>query len=858
MHRFAVRCLLLMNPRPSTVEPDRNSLLTALVIGLGFTLALTALAALWERDTLAATLRDLASERLDKLDATLLGSTEVLYALRDVRVALSTLDEARFRVFADDAIRRHPSLQAIEWIPRLLHADRAALEHERWRAGYPEFLLTEIGFDGGLTHAGTRAEYYPVTLVAPVAGNLAAMGMDLAHHPHRRDALLRARDSGLPAATAPVKLAQEPERQSGFLLFVPVYDGAPANVIERRAAICGFALAVFRAGDLMDAAFRDLPQRGIRVRVVDQAAPDLVLFDTGLFDTGLFGAGSQSAPTSRLALDWHSTRHFAGREWQFTFRPDAGFLRHEAPLRTLAAFAIGLLLTALLAGYVALSARRTREVRSANAALVEEVRERERAEREATAANQVKSEFLASMSHEIRTPMNAVLGHAQWLLGDAGLTRDQRVSVNAIVAGGSHLLAHINDVLDLSRIEAGRIELRHDVIELNELLREIETLFRARAEEKRLTLKLGFLPTPQRVECDACKLRQILINLVGNALRFTRVGEVYLGVKRTDDNTGGLATRFDVIDTGPGIAADELARVFEPFYQSAIRTSSPGEPGGSGLGLAIAARLAALMKGRIDVVSELGAGTRFSLTLPLAAPTENAQATPAPSGWRCLEPQVSVVAVLDADGAEVLARLLDRLGIATRICTPDSLPPPVCRVLFVDPGQPPRFDLAALIADLPTMTRVVVMTTQTHTTPPPGCAAHLTKPLALAALVACLESVAGWRFEALYVTADDDIPPRLPEWSRLALPEALLTRLVTAAELHSTTALKSALAELRSLGTEEALLAAHLQHHLRAYDMHAIARLLARLPSAPATSPSAPSSRTMPATPLQPPPPTDV
>ena len=812
-----------MNPPPLPVAHDRSGLLAALTIGLGFTLVLTTPAALWERDTLAATLRDLASERLDKLDATLLGSTEVLYALRDLRVALGTLDEAHFRVFADDAIRRHPSLQALEWIPRVAHPARAALEHERQHAGYPEFRLTEIGFDGGLSHTGIRAEYYPVALVAPVAGNLAAMGMDLAHHPHRRDALMRARDSGLPAATAPVKLAQEPERQNGFLLFVPVYDGTPASEIERRAAIRGFALAVFRAGDLMDAAFRDLPQRGIRVRVVDQAAPDL----------DLFGAGTMSAPPGLIALDWHSTRQFAGREWQFAFRADAHFLRHEAPLRTLAAFAIGLLLTALLTGYVALSTRRTREVRVANAALTQEVRERERAEREATAANRVKSEFLASMSHEIRTPMNAVLGHAQWLRGDAGLTHDQRASVNAIVAGGSHLLAHINDVLDLSRIEAGRIELRRDVIELNDLLRELETLFRARAEEKRLHLKLGLLPTPQRVECDACKLRQILINLVGNALRFTRVGEVYLGVKRVDDGAGGLVTRFDVIDTGPGIAADELTQIFEPFYQSTSAAAPRDEPGGSGLGLAIAARLAALMKGRIDAVSELGAGTRFSLTLPLDAPTEPAQAAFTPTGWRCLESTDHTVAILDADGADVLARLLDRLGIAAQICPPGALPPPPCSVLFVDPGQPPRFDLAALIAALPATTRIVATTTQTQTVPPPGCAAHLTKPLALSALVACLEAVAGWRFEALYATTDDDTPPRQPEWSRLSLSEALLTRLVTAAELHSTTVLKSALAELRALGAEEALLAAHLQLHLRAYDMHAIARLLARLPPAP-------------------------
>ena len=824
------------------IAAERFGLIAALSIGLGFTALLTSYAALWEREGLRAGVRDLATERLDILDASLLGSTEVLYTLRDLHAALGGMTESRFHAFAEDAIRRHPTLQAIEWIPRVPDRRRAELEAQRRAAGNADFAFTEIGERGELRVARQRAEYYPVYFMAPLHGNAAALGMDLASQPNRREALLRARDSGKPSATSPVRLAQESERQNGFLLFLPIYQGAPADLTARREQIEGYALAVFRAGNLMQHAFKDMLQRGISLRVMDRDAAE-----TPLFVQGDSTAATGLVPSWLLSqLKWQSSRQFGGRDWVFEFAPGADFLAQAYPWKTLAAFVAGLLLTVLFGAHVHQNSRRLREIRLANQALREEVRERQRAEREAHAANRVKSEFLASMSHEIRTPLNAVLGYAQWLRADPGLKRDQVESVNAIILGGNHLLSHINDVLDLSRIEAGRVELRRDTLDVGILLRELESMFRSRAEEKRLVLRIGECPAPCRVEADACKLRQILINLVGNAIRFTQVGEVFLGCKFDPDmpvKGDQVGLRFDVIDTGPGIAGDDLSHIFEPFYQAGQR----GQPGGSGLGLTIAVRLAGLMRGEISAVSELGEGSRFSLRLALRRLDAGLADTVADVllGWRLQHPVAARVVIVDADpsGCDVLRRLLDSLGVTAQAfndfaAAAPMLQQPDMAAMFIDPRGMDAEAEAWAFALPQNAPPVIAYTTLAFEQDRDrlltrGYRAHLAKPLAMESLVECLRQTLDWRFTRLSRDFGEDSPPRAPDVARLHLPRELLMRLLTAAELHSTTMLKTCIESLSQLGEEEALLAAHLRQLMRAYDMSAIARLLTGLPHDP-------------------------
>ena len=227
-------------------------------------------------------------------------------------------------------------------------------------------------------------------------------------------------------------------------------------------------------------------------------------------------------------------------------------------------------------------------------------------------ANAAKSEFLANMSHEIRTPMNGVIGMAS-LLEATALTDEQRRYVAAVRASGESLLGLLNDILDFSKIEAGRLELEALDFDLVELLDDFMGMMAPRAEEKQLELVCDVAQdVPTRLRGDPARLRQILFNLVGNAVKFTERGEIVVRVDAEPAVAGGTVLRFSVRDTGIGIPADRQATLFRKFTQ--VDTSTSRKYGGTGLGLAISKQLTELMGGEIGVASEEGRGAEFSFT----------------------------------------------------------------------------------------------------------------------------------------------------------------------------------------------------------------------------------------------------
>ncbi len=236
-------------------------------------------------------------------------------------------------------------------------------------------------------------------------------------------------------------------------------------------------------------------------------------------------------------------------------------------------------------------------------------------EKRAAAASRAKSEFVANMSHEIRTPMNAVLGVA-YLLGNTELSSVQKKYLDMILASGKALLGILNDVLDFSKIEAGRMELAPMAFQLNDVLNAIATVMTLNAGEKNIELAIGVDPdVPAALVGDAMRLQQILINLVGNAVKFTEQGEVSLLVELAARGADGVRLRFVVRDTGIGMDAAQQGRLFSAFSQADASTTR--RFGGTGLGLAICRRLVELMGGSIDVSSAVGRGSRFAVTVPL-------------------------------------------------------------------------------------------------------------------------------------------------------------------------------------------------------------------------------------------------
>ncbi|NNE84197.1 MAG: GAF domain-containing protein [Alphaproteobacteria bacterium] len=253
-------------------------------------------------------------------------------------------------------------------------------------------------------------------------------------------------------------------------------------------------------------------------------------------------------------------------------------------------------------------------------ARLKDIREKEtaaelliKARREAENANNAKSQFLANMSHELRTPLNAIIGYSEIMLEDAEAEKaEERISdLQKVRSSGRHLLGLINDILDISKIEAGKIELNNAPVDLMEVVSEVENTAAPLMQTNGNQFGINVSDDLSRIETDNQRLRQILLNLLGNAAKFTVNGDIDLTIKLNDDGW----VLFAVRDTGIGMSAEQIERLFEPFSQGDKKITQ--RFGGSGLGLAISHRFIELMGGRITVENQPGVGSCFTVWLPM-------------------------------------------------------------------------------------------------------------------------------------------------------------------------------------------------------------------------------------------------
>lgn len=590
----------------------------------------------------------------------------VLHGVSGLFAAEPRVTRGEFAAYVErlDVERRYPGIFGIGFSQRLSQDEVALVEEQARADGIEGFRVWPR--DG-------RPSLHSIVYLEPMnARNRAALGYDMSSEPTRRAAMERARDTGLPALSGKVTLVQEidEDKQAGFLLYVPVYTTGtvPRTLEERRRALSGFAYSVFRADDLFRHLYRGEPKPPVRFALYDAAEPTegALLHDSAIFETAPVTSDGQEL-TSTATMDMF------GRPWTLHVKslPALEDPREEAvaPLVGLAGLLVSLLLFSLVRGQN-LARQRAERLAGEMSALSEErsllLAKEQEARGEAERANQLKDEFLATVSHELRTPLSAILGWTQIL--KSGPTTAERLArgFDVIHRNARAQAQLIEDLLDVSRIVAGKLRLEIAPTDLASVVNAALESSRPAAQAKGVRLERA-IGSGITVMGDGARLQQVVWNLVSNAIKFTpEGGRVSVLVERRES-----AVDIVVTDTGKGISTEFLPHIFDRFRQAEGGTTRAH--GGLGIGLAIVRHLVELHGGTVEARSEgQGRGSSFVVHLPPADGPHALAPTPTgehdkDSGSLASFPELRGARVLvvddEDDARDVVAEMLGACGM---------------------------------------------------------------------------------------------------------------------------------------------------------------------------------------------------
>lgn len=563
-----------------------------------------------------------ARERLEKYEQGLYAGVALFNASEDV-----TRDEWRAFVTRMDLEERFPGILGLGFIRRLAPGTVDDWVRDVRADAGPDFWIKKLD-------SPARDHRYVIDFIEPLEPNLPARGLDIGSELSRRSAAVEAMLTGETRITNIISLVQDNTSKPGFLMLVPVYSGdsLPKTEAERRARCIGWSYAPF-VGEITMRGIADIVGAGVAFSIYDgEQTPE----------RQIFGALEVERSSARVA-----TRlvEVGGKQWRFVWTKSEGAAALQDDSWWM--IVLGLLFsTGLLVIMILLH------------------RSHQRALDEVEQASRSKSEFLAVMSHEIRTPLHGIVGMTDVLL-DEDLSPPIREQAEVIQRSGNALVSLVTDVLDYTKLEQDAMTMEDGAFDPAVEAAAAAELFRDAAARNGVRLVTDLPENAVWRRGDPLRFRQIVMNLVGNAVKFTLEGTVTLRIAGDTDDC-----QLTVVDTGIGMDEDARTRLFMPFEQAHSSTSR--RFGGSGLGLTIVKRLVDAMHGTIDVRSEPGSGTRFRITLPLA-PTDAPEAATAD---RRKADESLGLHVLVAEDVEVNRRiatsLLQRLG---------------CRIDVVEDGE---------------------------------------------------------------------------------------------------------------------------------------------------------------------------